>query len=305
VNDKTQRGTAIFMALLVIAITASITVTMLRFQRLDIMRTQLMIHSEQAYLYAQGVIAWAAVALKQEIAKSSTDNTTWPMLLPPTLLPDGRGKISGVLEQAQARFNINNFSTQINTDKNESANLTARETLIKLIRILDPEQSRDKVQDLLNAIQSWTSTTSNPEQTPQNQQQPMPMDYYDNQYSLLKPAYRSPHQPMASISELRVVSGMNAKLYQKLQPYLTALPVKTTIDTRYASPLLLQAMGLSDSKVNPKGDAVKNDHSFFLLRVDVYANEQHFVLYTMLKRDTAAPGKQSTITQLWQSFGTV
>jgi type II secretory pathway component PulK len=98
---------------------------------------------------------------------------------------------------------------------------------------------------------------------------------------------------------------MNARLYQKLEPYLTALPVKTTIDTRYASQALRQAMGLSSgSGAHPEDGKQKNDNSFFLLRVDVYANDQHFVLYTMLRRDISTQGKP-TITQLWQSFGTV
>lgn len=281
------------MALLLIAITTGITVTMLRYQRLDITRTRLMITSEQAYLYAQGVVDWAIVALKLDLSIPNK-KTIWPMLLPPTQIADGQGKVSGLMEQAEGRLNINNLSSSFETKKEEDTQ-NEREILLKLISILEPQQNADGIQNLLNAIAAWTSSTQPSE--------PTGMDNYDNQYSLLKPSYRSPHQPMVSISELRTVNGMTASLYQKLLPHLIALPEKTNIDTTYAPAILLQAMGLPPNGAKKSDTESQKNNTYFLLRVDVNLNQQHFILYSLLKRDFTDKTK-STITQLWQSFGT-
>jgi general secretion pathway protein K len=56
----------------------------------------------------------------------------------------------------------------------------------------------------------------------------------DDYYSGLKHPYRTANQPMASISELRLVKGFTEKAYQKILPFVTALPTHTDINVNTA-----------------------------------------------------------------------
>jgi len=50
---------------------------------------------------------------------------------------------------------------------------------------------------------------------------------------------------MANISELRLIAGINAKLYQQMQPYVIALPQITTININTATAPVLISLGFN------------------------------------------------------------
>ncbi|MBY0545453.1 MAG: general secretion pathway protein GspK [Gammaproteobacteria bacterium] len=54
-------------------------------------------------------------------------------------------------------------------------------------------------------------------------------------YGKLHPPYRAAQALMVSPSELRLVKGMNANLYMRLKPFITALPKQTPININTAS----------------------------------------------------------------------
>src|SRR5437867_4115623 len=106
---KNYQGTAIFMALLIVAIVSSLAIFLMRTQQIDIRRTQMMLTSEEAYLYAQGVTDWAITTLQTEIMNPKA-TTSWPLVLPPTPIANGQGKIAGTLFDAEGLFNLNNLA---------------------------------------------------------------------------------------------------------------------------------------------------------------------------------------------------
>lgn len=337
---RSIQGTAIFMALLIIAIVATITVLLMRSQQIDIRRTQMLVTSEQAYLYAQGVIDWAKVQLFQDL-QNPFPNDAWPIVMKPTDLPNGDGKIAAVLQDAEGLFNINNFlqknqkqnasntaaaAANANSANNTSANTATSESntstqqnsstsetntssssasnamqtkllftgLLSALNI----QTTPEQENMFGAINAWINSTNIVAGT---------MDQYDQEYSRANPPYRSPHSLMVSVSELRTVQGITPEIYNAISPYIVALPEQTSINTNHAPKIILQAMGRNaDNQQSQTTSQGKSSSKYFLLRADVYLQDQHLVLYTLLLREI---NPQNTnlpkIRMLWQSFGTV
>ncbi len=65
------------------------------------------------------------------------------------------------------------------------------------------------------------------------------LEYYLKQH----PPYLPAHQVFQSISELRLIQGIDRNLYQNLTPYLTALPEITPININTASKPLIMSLG--------------------------------------------------------------
>lgn len=333
-----MQGTAIFMALLIIAIVATITVLLMRMQQMNIRRTQMLMTSEQSYLYAQGVVDWAKVQLQEDIQNPQANNTTWPIVMRPTNLPDGQGKVTAILQDAEGLFNINNFATQHKSDASTTAATSANTTTAatttagqpaateaqsttassssansavdtektrlifnNLLEAIHIDLSPDQKQSLMGGLQAWT-TAINPKIN-------NTLDPYDQQYSRLNPPYRSPHSPMVSVSELRLIQGMTSQIYNALLPYIVALPENTQVNTKHAPSLLLQALGMNGDSQNASAQAsgqTNNASKYFLLRADVFFGDQHMVLYSLLIRNLNQQNPKLTkVNMLWQSFGTV
>lgn len=346
---KKSQGTAIFMALLIIAIVATIAIVLTRSQQLNIRRTQMMLVSEQAYLYAQGVVDWAIGELITEL-RNPKASTQWPLVLPPTPIANGQGTIAGTLQDAQGLFNINNFTTIKNvnptsetgnlpgnantsapgnvtqnplasasganaannpanptsiTDKNTgiSASSNANEVFINLLNALNIQLSPVQQKNLIAAITAWISASNNVS--------PTLMDPFDQQYAQMNPPYRSPHAPMVSVSELRTVAGVTPRIYNSLLPYITALPGNNTLNVLHAPPLLQRAMGIPGNNGQntsqtgssaQTGDSQAKTSNYFLLRADVYLQDQHLILYSMLQKNSDP--KLPPFTILWRSMGT-
>src|SRR5437016_5038749 len=65
----------------------------------------------------------------------------------------------------------------------------------------------------------------------------------DVDYLSLNPPYRAANRPMASVEELRLIRGFDAKTVAALLPYVTVLPLATNdINVNTASPVVLAAL---------------------------------------------------------------
>lgn len=106
---------------------------------------------------------------------------------------------------------------------------------------------------------------------------------------------------MASISELRTVAGITPAIYNRISPYLIALPISTQLNPNSAPPLLLKAFNLTP----PQGANAQQTSKHFLVRGDVYLEDQHLVMYSMLQIISNPTNNQPMVIVLWQSFGTM
>ncbi len=303
-----QQGSAIVVALFVVALVAAIATAMLIRLQQDTRRTQLLVNATQANFYAQGSVAWATDQLindwKSQQQNKVIDRT--PIISPKN--KQNSATIQTTITDAQGLFNLNNLTDQ-----------KYRENFGRLIKTLQPSLSANDIQTLVQATTAWISSTSN-------------NDAFDTYYSKLSYPYKAPHHIMASMSELRLVKGMTPALFKLISPYVIALPMTTAININNADAPVLMSMSPTLTLDAAKGivahrtqtpftnvqnfqafDIVKNNSfaqdqvtttsNYFLVKTEVSIGEQEIILYTLLQRD--AKDSQASISVLWQSKGTL
>ncbi|MGI8738581.1 MAG: type II secretion system minor pseudopilin GspK [Gammaproteobacteria bacterium] len=223
-GPRRERGVALVTALLIVALATVTAVSFAMQQQFDIRRTGNLIDGAQAWEYAKGGEEWAKLILRRD-RRPDIDALVeaWAQPLPPIDLPGGH--MVGRITDAQARFNINNLAQQGNPagGAGNGAQLQFRRLLVTLG--LDPR--------LMWPIIDWMDQDINPVN---------PAGAEDDFYSGLDHPYRTANQPMTSISELRLVMGFNAKVYQRLEPFITALPASTLINVNTAPPEVMMTL---------------------------------------------------------------
>jgi general secretion pathway protein K len=239
---KRQRGVALITVLVVIAIGTTLAAAMIWDSYLGKRRTANIIDSDQATAYAIGAEEWAGEILRRDREKNDTDNLgeIWATQLPP--LPVDGGQIIGHIEDMQGRFNLNNL---IGKDGKPDKQAVAEFRRLLAVLNIDPT--------IIPAIEDWIDPDFNPQ---------FPNGAEDDYYLGLQPAYRAANRPMASITELRLVKGIDDKIYRQLSPYVTALPEAGTainVNTASAPVIASLADGISEadaeSFISARGEA--------------------------------------------------
>lgn len=212
-GPRSNRGVALVTALLIVSLATVAAVSFATQQHLDIRRTGNLIDGDQAWIYATGAEDWAKLILKRDAANSEFDALTeaWAQILPPIDLPGGY--MVGKINDAQARFNLNNLVSNNVVDQKALADLQR----LLLLLGLDPS--------LAVAVADWLDPDINA--TP-------PDGAEDEYYAGLEHPYRTANRTMTSVSELRLVKGFDEKTYQKIAPFVTALPPPTPINVNTA-----------------------------------------------------------------------
>lgn len=221
---RSQQGAAIIMALFVTALVAAIATAMISRLQVDIRRTELLQNANTAYLYAQGSIIWATAALDESAAKQKENPIDRTPIQSPVDEENGV-KIQSTIYDAQGSFNLNSLSES-----------SAQPDFVRLIHLASPEIEEEQAKNIVKAIVDWITPSSNDQAL---------AEYYVKQ----TPAYRAPHRPMVSISELRLVKGVTPALFETLSPLITALPKPTKLNIN--SVKMLTLMSLSP-KITPE-----------------------------------------------------
>ena len=227
---KRERGIALIIALVVVALATMLATRIGSQAALDQRRSANMFVQEQALQVAMGAEAWAQEILFQQAqggANIIATNQPWATPLPP--LPIDGGTVQGALEDLQGRFNLNNL---VNPD--DTPNKLAVEHFRRMLVAL---QLEEKWADL--AV-DWIDRNTNVT---------LPDGAEDGEYTSQTPGYLAANQRLVSPSELLSLPGFGADRYAKLAPYITALPAPSTLNTCTASALVLTTIAPS-MKVN-------------------------------------------------------
>lgn len=217
-----SKGVALITVLLVVALATIAAAAMATRQQLDMRRTGNVLDGDQAYLYALGAESWAVGILAKDQKENKTDslNDKWATVLPP--IPIEGGEISGAIEDVQGRFNLNNLLAQ--NGKPSQPDLEMFQRLLVEVG-LEP--------NLAQAVLDWIDPDIDPH---------FPEGAEDDAYLKEQLPYRTANRPMASPTELLLVKGFTAEAYARLAPYVTALPMRTTINVNTASAPVLMAL---------------------------------------------------------------
>lgn len=305
-SPDSQQGVVIIVALFIVALVAAMSYVMMSRLERDTRRTTLILRDTQAELYAQGSIAWAMDRLRNDwLEKKENQLVDVTPIKSPENETNGY-RIQSTIYDMQGRFNINDVSTE-----------AGQQMFKRLLKATSPKLTDDQIDSIKQATLDWITPGSG-------------QGAYNRYYAELPEPYRAAHRPMLSPSEWRLVRGVDAALFNAVQPYLTALPDQTPINVQSASPYILMIlsdhMDLSAAKgvellrattpftsneVFLNLDVVKNHQikpdkitvtsHYFLVETEVRVDQQSVMLYTLLKR--LEQGKEASIIILWQSKG--
>jgi general secretion pathway protein K len=230
-----QQGLALITAVLVVAIVATVATTLALGEQVWFRQAQNMSNRAQAESLRQGALNYAAILLTRDGKDNKTDHLgeLWAKPLPP--LPVEDGMIAFKVEDEQGRFNLNNL---VRNGAPSPPDIAMFQRLLTALKIDDP--------GLSEALRDWLDPDSTVSQGGAE----------DIEYLSLPQPYRSANQPLQSVDELRLVKGFTAKAVEDLRPYVTALPVPTTVNVNTAPDQVLAALtNLSASALQPVFDS--------------------------------------------------
>jgi len=235
---KRQRGVALITAVLIVALATILAVSVAFKGYLDQRRSATLFSLDQGFEVAMGAEAWAADILrKDKMGGSRTDDFTeaWATPIPP--IPVDGGEVAGQLEDMQGRFNLNSLvKLQNNVLVKDEAAVQRFKNLLEILEL------EDKWADL---IVDWMDTDIEPG---------FPDGAEDNVYTSLSPAYRPPNMRITRSSELLALADFGLERYQRLEPFVTALPANTPINLCTAPPEVLDSLTTGQREFTPAKD---------------------------------------------------
>ncbi|MEL7025226.1 MAG: type II secretion system minor pseudopilin GspK [Pseudomonadota bacterium] len=306
---RRQRGAvALIFALFLAALVASVMTQIAYDVTLQIRRTESLLWQEQARLAALGAEDWIGDILRQDKTDSDNDHfgEIWAQELPP-LPVEGvgiQGTITGVVQDLQGRFNLNNLT--------DTAGEPIEIEVERFRRLLAALELDPQIAD---AVIDWIDLDTEPR---------FPGGAEDEIYTTRIPPLRAPNLAFRSASELAIIEGIPAEALQPLYQHVTALPAQTPINVNTAPPLLLQVLdenlsagdveqvieerteiGIEDLQVTFAGlledDVIATlgtTSDFFELRTIVRIGTIRFTMYSLLYRTD-----QGQVAVVQRSYG--
>ncbi len=308
-----QRGIALITAIVLVAIATVLATTIGFASVMAARRATAVFGADQALLAAEGAESMAAYVLKQSGALSggidSTDQV-WAQPYGPYELAPGVTLQFAQIEDEQGKFNLNNLADGATPDPTSIAQFQQLLTLLGL---------EPKWADLMA---SWIAAN--------NDSQPLPDGAGDSEYLSQTPPYRTAEEPVTSVSELMALPGFGRARYERIAPYITALPPGTKINICTASGQLLDAisgkteystdtsalaqsrqqngcfptlsefnMSLSQAQVSQLASRIGTSSNYFRLRTFITIGTARFSLYSLLYSDGGGQ-----IRPIIRTFGT-
>lgn len=220
-----QRGVALVTAVVLVAIATVLAVHLGTRAALDRRRTEGLAALDQGWHVALGAEAWAAEVLRDDLEDSAETRRdhlgeAWAQPLPP--LPIDGGEVRGAIEDMQGRFNLNNlYKSDCNADQ------VAVEQLRRLLAAVEADQR------WANRMADWIDCNTIPDPTDGAE---------DATYLSQTPPYRAANGVITTTTELMALPGMTREEFEKIRPYVAALPAGTPVNLCTAKAPVLAAM---------------------------------------------------------------
>ncbi len=259
-----QRGVALITVLLVVAIVTVVSAAMVARQQLSIRATSNQLQARQAWHYALGGEALAQAILARDLRAGATgepgepgasgeaaavDHLLEPWAQPLPAFEIDQGEILVRIEDMAGRFNLNDLLRD--QQPNPAAVEQFRRLLLRL-QISAPYPER---------LLDWLD----PDQQPSGE-----LGAEDNAYLSLDPPYRSAGRRLHDLSELRLLLDMREEDFQRLAPYVAALPSGVPLNVNTASAMVLSSfsdnlsLGSAESLVELRRSAPFRNSAAFL-----------------------------------------
>jgi len=212
VRVNKQRGMAMMMALVMLAIASGLAVVMWYDNQLNVARINNLQQAHQARHYAQGLMLWASDLLREDYAEDPNphdhNEELWQRGIRGMVVEEAI--LSGDLTGLNNRFNVNNVFLNGQVSEPHVAYLRRLLTSLELDVTL-----ADKIIDWID-----------PDQVP------MPGGAEDFIYLAKSPGYQTPGRYLQHTSELALLDGVSEADFAVLANYLVALPINGTTATK-------------------------------------------------------------------------
>lgn len=256
-----QRGVALITAIVLVAIATVLAVRVGTRAALDLRRTAGLFALDQGWQVALGAEAWAAETLKDDHDDDQTvdhPGERWAQALPP--LPVDGGELRGAIEDMQGRFNLNSLL-------GDGGSVDA-EALERFQWLLAQVGANPRWAMMLA---DWLDSDT----------VPFPEGAEDGTYLSQNPPYRAANSPITTVSELLALPGMTQEEYQRIRPYVAALPVGVKqINVCTASGPVLEALTAEGTGFgDPESLATNRKNGCFPTMADVEARVGHELPY--------------------------
>lgn len=216
-TPSSQRGVALIVALLVVAIAVVLIASLLDRGELASARVRNQAREAQAQAYGQGLEAYAARVLMQaSMSGNEVDSNVspWAVPLPPTRVPGGR--IVASMRDRNGCFNLNNLLDDSGTPS--TIWLSKFRRLLKVLKLDDA---------LADVVVNWMRTDNTTD---------------DQFYLQQQVPYRPAKRGFTHVSELRLLRGVTPDIYARLAAEVCALPRGSVINVNTASAAVLMTL---------------------------------------------------------------
>ncbi len=218
-----QRGIALITALILVAFATLLAVAIGFNGALTARRTMAVFTVAEGLQLGAGAEAMAAYLLKQDARNTRQDalDEDWAQPYGPVEL-DAGALLEAVIDDQQGRFNLNNLITA-----GGLSDPLARAQFERLLELLDLDTR------LAALLTDWIDTDQEPT---------LPDGAEDGLYLGLPTPYRAPNMPLSNITELLALPGMTRANFDRLAPYVTALPPGQPLNLCTAPGAVLDAL---------------------------------------------------------------
>ena len=219
----TQRGVALVMAVLIVAIIVTATTFLAFEQQLWIRQSENIADHALTESVRRGALEGALIILSEDAKDNITDDLEESWHSAPLGGEVGSGMFIGQIDDAQGRFNLNSL---VKKDGQPDPKYLAVFRRLLSLNDIDP--------NLADAVVDWIDADG----------QQRPYGAEDISYLGQQIPYRAANQSFSSVEELVLVQGFDAEMLNKLRDYLTALPEPTPININTAPAEVLKSLDI-------------------------------------------------------------
>lgn len=206
---KPQKGVALITVLMILAIMVTIAATMTGRLTLSLKRTEGLSFAQKVYWYGQASADLGRMILDQDFADSEVISLDQVWATPDMVFPLENGNLAGQLSDQRGCFNINAVGLQ---DKGNSpaAPVIQFRALLEAIGVNDYSAEM-----IAESTRDWID---------ENDKSDASQGAEDSVYQGRAVPHLAANNLMVDISELRAVQGVGQRTYEKIKPYLCAVP---------------------------------------------------------------------------------
>jgi len=221
-HSNQQRGVALLTILLMVVTATILAVGLLTRQDRMMRETSILLRQDQSLQYAlagENLFGALLAASAQDNPNVDSAKSIWAKPIPPYPVEDGA--VMGKLIDQSGKFNLNNLYHDGQADQAAIAYFKRLLTQVGLPPALS------------SAVLDWQDPDDNPADG----------DGAENSFYLgQQPSYQAANRPFGQVDELKKVRGFDAKSYQKIAPYVTALPLPSLININTAPMHVIAAL---------------------------------------------------------------